>query len=897
MTDARIQEGNMEVFNYPRLCGGTFFTLLLECQKQIETVYASDKNSFTEPEMLIGLQYVIAPDFNAPSFPKRIKAQVTKFKSCSSHNYSMFRDCPETTEFSNRVKNNYASCLCDMASFVDRYIAVGTSGRRDYRLVAALIDLVLKDESIPSNTGFYINPDGTAVQKSNFNELTDICITSFLLGILHFVLTERLDNNIGEMTYNAWCPPQNGAPRLYKGNMGETVLPRLSKVYPYIKEENSNSISNVNVIVDSQPVTTPTVRITKYLSYVKKASARYNVMKLIGGDEVPLEDFFVCNTIGEKERVFIDKKRIKSLFLDDPDLDSIRKMYKEKLGYDNKRTILIGSGGSGKSLMLQHLFLKAAENYVNTGILPVFLELRYYTQNSSILDFIVDTVSSKDESFNTSGADKQLKEGKIQLLMDGFDEIDPSDIKPFLLKLNTFLDKYSEVQVVITSRQNDNLSGLHQFVPLYVWPFDTEQTLSLIDKILSYQGEQGEREAVINYINRGFLKENGVFATNPLLLTYVTMQYPSYNRFNKDHHLFYRETYEALLSGHDDNKKPYDRVFKSVDNASQFSKVFMQVCAFSYRDGVFKFDSTTFDEYFDMLTAQNEFSNPKKMNSKNFKHDAFSTACMMYEREHDIYYIDPGFQEFLFAEYYAKATIKETEELVPYLMHLPYGNVLSFDALDMLYNLAPEKFRIHILLPFLKKIFKEDDVSSFISFLEKCFKRIHVSVHDEAKEVLWKQMTNSELLLREYVENYPSTILLDYILKMIDTKRTFQLFSGSYIRIDDECDETGRFIGQIGDVNGKKTLLITCKPLEVYITLNKNEKKKETNEWLVNDNKELLVFGYRLTLDPCFFLDNIEKYKQWLQDLLMHSQEAYSVFCKINKLYTMLKKEKRRQEI
>ena len=77
----------MEVFNYPRLCGGTFFTLLLECQKQIETVYASDKNSFTEPEMLIGLQYVIAPDFIAPSFPKRIKAQVTKFKSCSSHNY------------------------------------------------------------------------------------------------------------------------------------------------------------------------------------------------------------------------------------------------------------------------------------------------------------------------------------------------------------------------------------------------------------------------------------------------------------------------------------------------------------------------------------------------------------------------------------------------------------------------------------------------------------------------------------------------------------------------------------------------------------------------------------------------------------------------------------------
>ena len=48
-----------------------------------------------------------------------------------------------------------------------------------------------------------------------------------------------------------------------------------------------------------------------FTEYIEKAVKRYNVMKLIGGDEVPLEDFFVSNTIGEKERVFADKKRIK----------------------------------------------------------------------------------------------------------------------------------------------------------------------------------------------------------------------------------------------------------------------------------------------------------------------------------------------------------------------------------------------------------------------------------------------------------------------------------------------------------------------------------------------------------------------------------------------------------
>ena len=113
-----------------------------------------------------------------------------------------------------------------------------------------------------------------------------------------------------------------------------------------------------------------------YMDYVDKAKERYNVMRLIGGDEVSLEDFFVCNTLGEKERVFAEKKQAKCLYLDDPDLLSIRKIY-EKRGYDNLKTILIGSGGCGKSLMLQHLFLKAADEYSKSGVLPIFLELRH----------------------------------------------------------------------------------------------------------------------------------------------------------------------------------------------------------------------------------------------------------------------------------------------------------------------------------------------------------------------------------------------------------------------------------------------------------------------------------------------------------------------------------------
>ncbi len=39
---------------------------------------------------------------------------------------------------------------------------------------------------------------------------------------------------------------------------------------------------------------------SKFSDYIRYAQERYNLMKLIGGEEVFLDDYFVCNSIGEK---------------------------------------------------------------------------------------------------------------------------------------------------------------------------------------------------------------------------------------------------------------------------------------------------------------------------------------------------------------------------------------------------------------------------------------------------------------------------------------------------------------------------------------------------------------------------------------------------------------------
>lgn len=643
----------------------------------------------------------------------------------------------------------------------------------------------------------------------------------------------------------------------------------------------------------------------EYTRYVEKASEHYNVMKLIGGDEVPLESFFVCNTIGEKEKVFADKKRINCAYLENPSMQAIRDIFKYRK-YDNLRTVLIGSGGCGKSLMLQHLFLQTASEYNNTGVFPVFLELRHFKQSHDLLSFIVESVANFDDSFDMNAANRLLMEGNVQLFLDGFDEIDPTDVDSFLIKLQKFTAKYDLVQIVITSRQNDYLTGLRLFTNLYIWPFENTQSEMLIDKILNYQGNSGAKVAVLDYINKGFLKKDGVFASHPLLLTFVALKYPQFNKFYKDHSLFYKVTFDALVYGHDDNKKPYARVFKSVDDAEQFTKVFMEFCALTYQDGVLQLDTRTFEDYFNRLESYKEFENPHKMNVKNFKHDVCSTACVMYEKEYDIYYIDPGFQECLFAEYYYRASEDKMDELVNSLKKISFQKLERYEALDMLYKLSSEKFKYKVLLPYLNEIFNsKSDFEAFYNFVSLCFDVIKIIEINDAAKFLCMNSISVKKVLYPQEDNYPNSILLNYILRDMGENEDFSfLMYGTEVsvqlkalRMPKDISESGIIIGRDTVVENERYLLLDCKPKEVYEYFRNEHLKGKQDIYLMDDKKELIILGHRIAIEGYYLNAEPDEFSDMLANVIDNSDKTYEMFLKLKGYWKKLKIEKHRSGI
>ena len=212
---------------YPRLCGGTFMTLVIQAllqRKKAREHYKGESDKLNDPDVLVGLITVINPDYVDPG-KTVLKTKANDYKSCklSKGQYLPFGDKLQIEVFDQRVHDNYMAARNAMCGFVENFIETGTELQKDVRLVKALMDLIDQDDSIDDGVEFLIGENGEAVRKDQIADMKKICLPSFLLGIWHFVVVNRKNNKIGQITYDIWCPENGGGTREYEGNMGESI--------------------------------------------------------------------------------------------------------------------------------------------------------------------------------------------------------------------------------------------------------------------------------------------------------------------------------------------------------------------------------------------------------------------------------------------------------------------------------------------------------------------------------------------------------------------------------------------------------------------------------------------------------------------------------------------------
>ena len=190
----------------PRLCGGTFFVLLLNSKRQRakKDIQNFGSNGVTNPELLKHLILLFDPTFITP-VGSSMDTNTSQYKKCEIKNADClpFNDAALINDFDKKIKSEYNNILREMKQLTDFFIPVEKEPKIN-ELVFGILNLIKEDTSIKPENTFYALPTGKTISKRKLLTLSEINLYSLLLGTWHFILVNRPDNEIGKATIKSW---------------------------------------------------------------------------------------------------------------------------------------------------------------------------------------------------------------------------------------------------------------------------------------------------------------------------------------------------------------------------------------------------------------------------------------------------------------------------------------------------------------------------------------------------------------------------------------------------------------------------------------------------------------------------------------------------------------------
>ena len=228
----------------PRLCGGTFFTQILQSRKPTVSQRQrtqGESDVFHNEDVLFALLRLVQPDAIKPT-GNSFETYTTNYKKCMGSIGEDLKFSNETvmSGFTNRLACEYQAVLDETAAFCFDYIDIRETPQNHVKLVKRLIEIIRDDTSIADDEMFRIGRNGYRVNKKALPKVTEVNLPEFLLSVWTFVVLHRKDNNIGRNTIVAWS--DQWAVGRYTGNDGSSIVQALKVTIPAERPAQKDSV-------------------------------------------------------------------------------------------------------------------------------------------------------------------------------------------------------------------------------------------------------------------------------------------------------------------------------------------------------------------------------------------------------------------------------------------------------------------------------------------------------------------------------------------------------------------------------------------------------------------------------------------------------------------------------
>ena len=189
----------------PYLCGGIFLVLLTAAKGKAASrrqLRSGKKDRVSNRNILEGLIQFLMPSFEQPTAGRTFEGDTTDYRACKvSYGVNLpFDDDVEIKAFDERVKTQYLTECRKMDEFIDNFLS-DDSPEKMHMLIQRILTIIDKDQLIKPEALFYLSE--TPISKSDLLSLEHYCLSSLLLGVWHYIVMTRPDNEIGRDTFEA----------------------------------------------------------------------------------------------------------------------------------------------------------------------------------------------------------------------------------------------------------------------------------------------------------------------------------------------------------------------------------------------------------------------------------------------------------------------------------------------------------------------------------------------------------------------------------------------------------------------------------------------------------------------------------------------------------------------
>lgn len=368
--------------------------------------------------------------------------------------------------------------------------------------------------------------------------------------------------------------------------------------------------------------------------------------------------------------------------------------FPEHLRSEYANILITDTAGMGKSTILKMMFLFCVDS--KNGI-PIFIELRKLNNKNSLIDEILNQISSINQELNRELFLDLVNEGGFIFFLDGYDEIAYNEIEQITTDLQNFISKAKNSSFFLTSRPESKLASFANFREFTIDPLKIEEAYELLEK---YDDSGVISKLLIEKLKERILEIED-FLENPLLTTLLYTAFEHKQSIPLKKHIFYRQVYDAFFEDHDLSKgdsfthKKYSKL--SIDD---FHTVLRYV-------GINSLKTTRIshpkDELLTIIENSMDLIPNLKFNASDFLQDLLKTVPLFVLDGQDIKWSHKSFQEYFAAQFIYRDANSDKNKIL--LSIYNSENIEKYlNVLDLFYDMDQASFRQILLKEFLVEL-------------------------------------------------------------------------------------------------------------------------------------------------------------------------------------------------